>query len=1290
MVTVIDQTNVEDGSFDEHKAMLGFASEAKALAAHAVGFSDGKGIERQGAAQTMSMDAFKEWLKTGDTKSPIATGAPDAQETQSEPNAEEGVAYFSIDGGLLQTSDLTFIEAAKAEGLTVPAEIRARAIQIAKDAGFWEAGGEVISKGALNLDGFRVQYRTTEDAAEKVTDLKVAMAKQLRKMGLPQIEAFAPEEMLATTPTGDIVRLGGFFSNDVIAVALRQDQDPMFTLSHEILHVLRSSSSWGGRLYGLFTETEWRALERQALKAPNAVKEEKIERYGAMGREIVIEELIADMAADYMTGGRSVKGFAGRALRKISQFFEALGNALRGLGFTTADQVFERISSGEVSARAESTTASPEVRFSLGPVKKRQGPQHAAHQATRMGGEPFLPDRRVWEELSDASQGYWARIQGAAGAMHDKIDAARIRIQDRFLPVLRAQEAVQMAAGKPLPPEQDVYVAETTFSGKVGRHLFEIDEDFTKPILDLIGQTKGALTVDTVGEWLTARHAIERNAAIARINPTMPDGGSGMATAKALNILQDAENGPHIETLMAIGERIDALRDRTLKLREDAGLITSEEATIWRNQYDSYVPLKGFAETDHSENYLDAAGTGRRFSISGKESRRALGRQSEAFNPLQAAITQAQEVAIRAEKNRVGQAMVELVTNNPAPKMWDVKKPKQQRVFNKTSGLVETRTDNPVGLFMNDNEMAVKVDGEEMRIIFNDRRLARAAGSVGADQMGWFIQIMSMAARYFSAVNTMMDPEFVIRNAFRDMTSAQFNIRNFGEGDRNRIAKDMAKNWPRAFAGAFRGQRNKSDTKWSQYYKEFDEAGAKVSFWVLDQPEAGKADMEKRIKLASGNLLQKASKFARFSTRDNPVLGFIERTNLAVDNAVRLAAFVSARDAGWEVQDAAALSKNLTVNFNRRGEWGATINALYPFANAGIQGTQILVRAMTAKRMIKYTVGMIALGAILDQVNASWSEEDEDGELAYDKIPDWKNQMNLVVMLGPDSGNAATIWMPYGYNIFPYMGQQASKVARGVKDPSDALGDLALAAFSAFSPLGGGNLQSILTPTMLDPVNEMVANEDWLGRPIRPESPYSDYGPDAYKFYRGASTTARVTADTLNRATGGTIAESGMIDVSPEYIDHAAGFAFGGVGRFAGRTVDLAGNLLTGQIAEIEDKDIPFYRSLQTTTGDWLDQSRYYSFRERVREGAEAAETYRENNLPVPDHIARLAKLEDGLKAVEKELRKTRKQKRAIDADEDLSLGEKATKRQEIREKDLKEMMPFNKKFVEVMGPQGE
>ena len=70
MVFLINQHDHGTGKFDEHKVMLGYTSERAAVEAYDKGFSDGKGRDRIGSVEPMSLDAFKHWLKTGKTTKP--------------------------------------------------------------------------------------------------------------------------------------------------------------------------------------------------------------------------------------------------------------------------------------------------------------------------------------------------------------------------------------------------------------------------------------------------------------------------------------------------------------------------------------------------------------------------------------------------------------------------------------------------------------------------------------------------------------------------------------------------------------------------------------------------------------------------------------------------------------------------------------------------------------------------------------------------------------------------------------------------------------------------------------------------------------------------------------------------------------------------------------------------------------------------------------------------------------------------------------------------------------------
>jgi len=67
-VWVIDQVN-EDGSFDEHKIMLGFTHKAKAISGYKKNYQRGWKV---GPVTEMSIDELKAWVKDGDTTKPVS------------------------------------------------------------------------------------------------------------------------------------------------------------------------------------------------------------------------------------------------------------------------------------------------------------------------------------------------------------------------------------------------------------------------------------------------------------------------------------------------------------------------------------------------------------------------------------------------------------------------------------------------------------------------------------------------------------------------------------------------------------------------------------------------------------------------------------------------------------------------------------------------------------------------------------------------------------------------------------------------------------------------------------------------------------------------------------------------------------------------------------------------------------------------------------------------------------------------------------------------------------------
>jgi len=987
-----------------------------------------------------------------------------------------------------------------------------------------------------------------------------------------------------------------------IAITIGNTLNPKATLGHEAIHAYRHM--------GLFTDQEWSALSETAESEWMELYDIET-RYPDLLRAEQIEEAVAEAFGEaYSARTTPPKGPIREAFRKIANFLRAVRNWAKGHGMQTSADIIHALARGEFAKRRrpEGWTSQTE-RLMKQQRKPRQQP--GMH----------LPDRYVWDSLIHTNGGIMARVKAAKSAAGDRLDSTRQKVQDRFLPVLRAQQIVERQMQGPIPEELNTYLAEEMYSGRAGHKLDRIDFDYTTKIIDIIGKTDG-MTVETVGRYLYARHAEERNERIAQINDDLPDGGSGMDTQEAVDILDAIHSSPEGQAYQDIGALVDTLRAWSIDERQSMGLMTKFEADAWRKAYKAYVPLKGWAETDNADAELDITGVGRGYNVRGPESKAALGRRSEAFNPLVAAIAQAQEVAIRAEKNRVGQHLYRLAKDVPAKNLWTVKKTETKRVFNEATGLVEERSVAPISLLQASNEIAVKVDGIEHRIMLHDQRLAEAITAVGTDNLLVGLQWLSKFSRYFSAINTMLNPVFVVKNFVRDTVTANINIQSREKA--GVIQRGMMKDLPKALAGAYRGMGGNSDTVWAKYFQEYSETGGKVSFWVMETPESSEKKLSQRLRREANGLKGMSLALITPSTSLNPVLGAIERINLAVDNAIRLSAFVHARKNGYSAQEAASLAKNLTVNFNRRGKYGSLINAAYTFANAGLQGTHIMFKALKSNKVKGIVAGMAVIGFMLDQANAYLSDEDEDGQLYYDKMRQYLHGMHLMVMLGgkDKAADALSIWLPYGYNVFPLFGNLVSRVQRGQIGADEAIGEMARATFQSFSPIAENTLMGTLTPTIVDPLREINANQNFLGWSIHPY--WESNAPNAMRP-GDASQVSAVAAAKLNAWTGGNIVESGFADVFPEDIDHVAGFFAGGMGRTFGQSVDLFAKMANGDPVEV--RDVPLAKDVYRQIGEAETRSLYFDRREKIQDAYRDAKDLTEAGLPIPAHTKWLADL---------------------------------------------------------------
>ncbi|EEQ5616701.1 hypothetical protein GN258_002200 [Escherichia coli] len=893
------------------------------------------------------------------------------------------------------------------------------------------------------------------------------------------------------------------------------------------------------------------------------------------------------------------------------------------------------------------------------------------------------------------------------------------QMQDKFQVLKAVQENIRKTGGK-VDGSNNAYMAEELFHGKAENDLNVMKERYVQPLAKLLADYKIAQA--DLDEYLYARHAPERNAHIAKINPKMPDGGSGMTNAEAAEIMQRVRNSGKQAQYDRLAGIVDDMLARRRELIREAGLEESGVVDAWQNAYRYYVPLKG----QDVDGVVSLPRTGKGFTIGGRESRQAMGRASRAQSPSTQAIQDLSESLIRHRKNEVGNAFLKLVQDNPDKDYWQVftdDRPDTMRTIaerkdQETGETIREVVERPVAMaMMADRYFTTKKNGKTYYIKLHDPRLMRAMKNMGPETSNAVIRTLGKVNRFLATVNTSYNPEFLVSNFIRDVQTAVMNLkaeqgRSDGKlkGLDNLSALAVVKDSRSAMSAVYASLRGKTLTgkgaQWQKVWKEFVEDGGKTGWFNMGDLEGQQKEMDRLVSLAKGGW--KGQSIGAW----NSFLNLVEDANGAVENALRLSAYKHARDAGLSRQQAASLAKNMTVNFNRRGEQGALMNSLYMFANASIQGTANLVRTLghlngegpLLERLrwknlnVPQKIALAAVGAgyLLGSLNRSVAGEDDDGVNWYDKVPSHVKERNLVIMKSVFGGKAGEYWsipLPYGYNVFFLLGHTAEGVAAGDLTASRAAGNVVGGVLGAFSPIGSetsetlsGALLKNAAPTILRPFANIAMNENFMGAQIYQENmPFGTPKPDSQLGRRSTPEAYKAFASWLNAFSGGSQYRPGAVDVTPESLKYWVDYISGGTGRFISKTTDAAVKSLNG--IDIPEQQVPFLGKISGEVMPYADQQKMYDRMTEVAQyhaelksltGAERTAFIDENN----GKLSMNGLMQD----TRKRLKDLRKQRDAIYADSTLSLAQQSAMVKSV-ERDMKIAVDrFNREYNKKVG----
>lgn len=835
----------------------------------------------------------------------------------------------------------------------------------------------------------------------------------------------------------------------------------------------------------------------------------------------------------------------------------------------------------------------------------------ARWSAREAGTEP------VWDlEAPVFSKGRTASGADWESPSASKFDDLVYKFQDKQIDTKRVVEAIKEASGS-LRDDLNVYLNEELYHGRAAKRTEDFVNMELNPLIE--DMAKAGMTIADLEEFLHARHAKEANAVIARRNPGEPglqDGGSGMTNAEADNYMATLPAADR-QKLEAAAAKVDAIIAGTRKMFVDYELESQATVDAWDGMFKHYVPLQ-------REDKEGSPGLGQGFSIKGKETKGRTGSTRKVVDILANIAMQRERAIVRGEKNRVAQSLVGLVRANENPDFWLVDEVPTERVFNPNTGLVEDRVDplyksrdNAVVAKIKDPSGAVR----EHAVLFNEEdpralRMAQALKNLDAAQLNGLLGVSAKITRYFAAVNTQYNPVFGVVNLVRDVQGAMLNLNSTPlKDDKAKIAKYTAS----ALAGIYGDMRaarkgQNPSSQWARLWDEFQEVGGQTGYRDLFATSADRAQAIQKaldpnawmdsklgkVFTAGGALkvpLAQAQKQAGF------LFDWLSDYNNAMENGVRLAAYKAGLERGLSKQQAASAAKNLTTNFNRKGQAAQQAGAMYAFFNAAIQGTARIgqtlfdmepgkpktLRLSSAGKKIVY--GGIMLGSIqaLALAAAGFSEEDP---------PEFARERSLIIPTG--NKTYVSIPMPLGFHVIPSIGRVATEfVLSGFQDPiKRGIGMTAMFA-DAFNPIGNAGMSmQTLAPTALDPLVALTENKDWTGRPIARTS--SNKAIPGHTLGRDTATSvSEVLSEAINTLSGGNKYVAGAFSPTPDQIDYLLGQLTGGVGREYSKTEQTLKSVVRGE--SLPTYKIPLVgRFVGNAKGQASEGSAFYANAERL------------------------------------------------------------------------------------------
>ena len=804
---------------------------------------------------------------------------------------------------------------------------------------------------------------------------------------------------------------------------------------------------------------------------------------------------------------------AGEAGQAMSQLNQGLAQMLAGAG--VAKGVRSLVPKVPVGVKPPVETAKPAPVGLPDPTVKSAKPTPEQTQKFQSAQTGL---KKNWTDLRRSVEDSWVDVKNMMRQENVKFDDKSNPYQAQALYFGRLQERFERVQGTVKNIDADIVATSKKLS---------------LPDADLSG---------AVNKYLHAKHAPERNVALG-------EGAAGMTTAESVKLMKDIEALPYAAEVKRIAGQLKEVNRQVLDIALEGQLITKEVHTLLREKYKDHVPLQRIIEaTDNFGDFL----TERGFNVKQSGIRRAKGSDLPVADIFENIATNLSEVTLRAEKNRVDLATLNFARSNPQLGVFQEIRPKAiGKDFKDNILLEKIRDPDVLHLFENGKRIYLKI---------NDPTLSKALQNINVEHTPAFFKGVEAFTRIYSGLATRFNPEFPLSNKLRDIQELAVTVASMDKMGGKSAFKSVARD-PASVKDVFDSIAGR-DTPGAKLYDQMRADGGTTGGMALSTRKQVQIDIQKIRELNRSTPRRAAQK----------LIESVDNLNQIFEDSSRLSVYKTALEKGISRERAAWLAKESTINFNKKGTATPLINALYMFSNASVQGSAKMLRAMKNPKVAAATglsVGsaVFAVNRWNDLANPNWREQVTDFDRA--------NYLPIVI---PTSDGFDYALIPVSWGLKPmksFFDATYDGAAGKSKGIGDAFGKMVSATMDAYNPLGGGDIVSTLTPTILDVPVELARNQTFSGSMIKPP----DYGtkPESQRYFksleRSASGRAAISATREASEIG--------FEISPADLLYALQQYSGGSGRFIGKTINTVSAVGRGELPPV--REIPlasrFYRS---------------------------------------------------------------------------------------------------------------